>query len=302
MATVTVDVIHSAEELVRNAKEIEVQLDKLRSDFSYQRDVKEELVDEIANNYNVLAQELPLVADRGPRSADGDVQGGLWIINGQHRCKAAQKKGMKTILARVIDLRKVEDPAALEAEYRLMTNKRAGDNAQERFKAQLRAGDPESLDIVKIAKNAGTEINLSPNPDHGINCVSTVEKIYRLDQGVLLKETLSFVADVWGDIGGRNATAGVLKSICWFIEKHSEETNKDRLVERLKSLGYAAWESRSRTTALSMGGAMWVNFYRTLVALYNEGQKDKDRLQWKMRGSAALSEAKAGASVPRRSR
>jgi hypothetical protein len=278
----------TAKELHANSKIEEVSLKKLQVDFSYQRDPSETLVDSIAEDWDTVASELILVSDRGTRSNDGEVKGGLFIVNGQHRSKAAQKRGMDNIWARVIDLRKVADPGAIEAGFRLKTNVRLGDRPLERFKAQIRSGNEESLAIEKLLERFNTEINVQPQQEIGINCVATIEALYRLDDGSLLGDTLEVVRDTWGYAGGRNAHAAILKGICWFIEKHADESDRTRLVSKMKGVGMAALESRARTTGLTMGGSLWINYYRALVELYNEQLRDKNRLQWKLRGSRNL--------------
>lgn len=282
MAASKVDEIHAASEIK------EVDLVKLRVDYSYQRDPSENLVDEISNDWDAVAAELLTVSNRGVRPKDGEVEGGLWIVNGQHRAKAAQKKGMEKIWARVIDLRKEADPAAIEARFRLKTNRKLSDRPLERFKAQLRANDEESLAIVKIFARFKSEINIVPAPDTGVNCVSTIEALYRMDGGGLLTETLEVVNDTWGFVGGKNSKADLLKGICWFIEKHADESDRDRLVSKLKGIGLNTLESRARTMALTMSGALWINYYRSIVDLYNENLKEKNRLQWMLRGKSAL--------------
>lgn len=278
----------SVDEIHASSKIEEVPLGKLRVDYSYQRDPSENLVDDISNNWDAVAAELITVSDRGPRTTDAEVDGGLWIVNGQHRAKAAQKLGMEKIWARVIDLRKQPDPAAIEAGFRLRTNKRLGDRPLERFKAQLRAQDEESIAIEKVLKRFDAEINVQPSPDTGINCVSTIESLYRLDNGGLLGETLEVFRDTWGYVGGKNAKADVLKGVCWFIEKHADESDRGRLVTKLKSLGLASLEARARNHSLVMGGSLWVNFYRAIVELYNEQLREKNRLQIMLRGKSAL--------------
>lgn len=285
----------TVEELHATAKIIEVDPSKLKVDSSYQRDVSERLVDTIASDWDAIAAELLTVSNRGTREKDSGVESGTFIVNGQHRAKAAQKLGMKVVWARVIDLRKDSDPARMEARFRLRTNVRLGDRPLERFKAQLRAGDEESLAIVKIVEGYGSEVSLVPN-ETGINCISTIEAIYRLDEGVLLKDTLKVVKDSFPYVGGKFAGADILKAITWFIEKHEKESDRTRLVGKLNSLGRPAWESRARTTQLSMGGALWVNYYRSLVELYNEQLREKSRLQWKLRGKSSLSNASRFAS------
>lgn len=286
----TVDEIHAASEIK------EVELSKLRVDQSYQRDFSETMVDSIANEWDAVAAELITVSNRGPRTNDPDVEGGLFVVNGQHRSKAAQKKGMKKIWARVIDLTKVEDPAQIEAGFRLRTNKRLGDRPWERFKAQIRAHNEESLAIVRILTSFKTEINRVPNPDHGVNCVSTIETLYRLDNdGGLLSDTLEVIRDTWEKVDGQYAKADLLKGLCWFVEKHAEESDRTRLVSKLKGLGSAPLSSRAHTAALGQGGALWVNYYKATVDLYNEQLREKNRLQYKLRGRTMMGRAKAGA-------
>lgn len=279
---VEVEALHAASKIE------EVPLAKLQTDYSYQRDTSERLVDDIANDWDTVASELILVSNRGVRPTDGEVKGGLFIVNGQHRSKAALKKGMDRIWARVIDLRKAEDPAQIEAGFRLKTNVRLGDRPLERFKAQLRSGDEESLAIEKILTSFGTEINTQPQGDVGINCVATIEALYRIDNGALLKDTLEVVRDTWTYVGGKHAHAAPLKGICWFVEKHAEESDRTRLVSKLKGVGDSALESRARTIGLTMGGSLWVNYYRAIVDLYNEQLREKNRLSWMLRGAQSM--------------
>lgn len=275
-------------ELHANSKIEKISLAKLKVDYTYQRDVSETLVDEIANNWDEVASELVLVSNRGTREKGGDVQGGLFIVNGQHRSKAAAKRGETEIWARVIDLRKVDDPAEVEAGFRLKTNVRLGDRPLERFKAQLRAGDPESIAIRDMLARYGTEINVQPNPDIGINAVSTIEAIYRLDEGALLKDLLELVKDAYGTVGGRNAQSPLLKGLAWFIEKHSRESDRTRLVSKLQGIGQSQLGARARMSKATQGGSLWLNYYRMIVDIYNEQLRDRNRLQWKQRSSRAL--------------
>lgn len=293
MATPTlVEELHAASEIKK------VPLAKLRPDMSYQREFSQTLVDEIANNWDLVASELLLVSDRGPRTGDDDVEGGLKIVNGQHRTNAAIKLGIRELDARVINLRdaqKFPDPGKVEAQFRLKTNVKLGDRPLERFKAQLRAGDPESAAIVKLLARFGAEINTQPQ-ETGINCVATIEALYRADEtGALLAETLEVVRDTWDHVGGKNAQSSILKGIFWFVAKHSSESDRGRLVTKLKGIGITNLHGRARQTGLTMGGSLWINVYRSIVELYNEGLRERNRLQWMLRGKAVLTQ-KGGAN------
>jgi hypothetical protein len=237
---------------------------------------------------------LVLISNRGTRPADGDVKGGLWVVNGQHRCKAAVKLGHEKIWARVIDLRHVDDPAALEAGFRLKTNVRMGDRPLERFKAQLRSGDEESLAIVAMLAKFDTEINMVPQQDSGINCVSTIEQLYRVDDGSILQEVLEVIRDSFGYVGAKNVNAATLKGIAWFIKQHAEESDRSRLCEKIAMIGPAALDRRARAHQSTMGGALWMNVYRSMVEMYNDKLRESNRLEWKTRGASAFSTKTGG--------
>jgi hypothetical protein len=264
----------------------QVKIADLKVDRSYQRDVSMNLVEEIAYNWDEVASELILVSNRGEREDPDD--SGFFIVNGQHRTTAARKLNLPKIWARIIDLSEYENPAAIEAGLRLKTNVRMGDRALERFKAQLIAGDEDSLAIVKILAKFDCEINSVPDADTGINTVSSVEALYRVDQGGILIETLQMVKDVYGFVGGRQTTSNLLKGIAWFILKHSQESDRERLVKLLRTTGHAALDRKARTIQAVMGASLWANYYRSIVEIYNEKLTDKHRLEWALRGSTTF--------------
>lgn len=278
----------SVNELHETSEIRQVELSKLRVDKTYQREPSQALVNQIAENWDIVASELVLVSNRGERDPDSGVEGGEWLVNGQHRSLAAAQRGDETIWARVVDLSAEADPAAIEAAFRIKTNVGLGDRPAERFKAQLRAGDEESLAIVKILDKYDTEINLTPQPDTGINAVSCVEGIYRWDEGVLLDQTFSVIKQAYGVVGGKQCTSSLMKGLAWFLEKHADESLENRLVERIQNIGYAALDRRARASASTMSGTLWLNFYRVLVELYNDRLTEKSRLSWALKGVSAF--------------
>lgn len=264
------------------SKILQVSIADVKVDSSYQRTVSDTLVDDIAGEWDEVASELVLYSDRGTR--DPEELGGLWIINGQHRTAAAQKLGHKKIWARIVDLSDVEDPGAVEADLRLKTNRRIGDAPAQRFKAQLRAGDPESIAIRDILAKYDTEINEVANIDHGINTVSAVEKVYRVDDGALLERTIQTIHSAYGVVGGDSFSSSLLKGVSWFLNKHYIEADLTRLIEKMQNLGPAALGNRARTIQATMGSSLWTNYYRTLVEIYNEKLGAKSKLSWKLHG------------------
>lgn len=283
MATAAAAEVVDIEGLNAAAEIRKVPLDLLKIDRSYQRDPSQALVDDIAQNWDSVSSELLLISDRGTRP---EGHGGLYIVNGQHRSLGARKHGETEVWAKVIDLSQFEDPGSIEAKFRLRTNVRMGDKSLEKFKALVRSGDPDSLEIVSLLARFDTEINEVPMVDVGINAVASVQRLWEVDQGALLAETLQTIKDSFGYVGGKSTSASMMAGTAWFVVKHSEDADRDRFTMKLGETGLAAIDRRARTIASSMGGAMWLNFYRAFIEIYNERLTEGRKLKWQQGGAS----------------
>lgn len=274
-----------------------VELTKLQIDPTYQRTPSPTLVDGIESDYDSVAVGILLVSDRGKRDPAKGVEGGLFLMDGQHRALAARRKGIRYLDARIIDLTEEPDPAAIEARYRLTTNVGLRDRATERFKAQIRAGDAESVHIVKILAQADTFILFNPADEGGLTCISTIEQIYRVDEvGALLANTLELVKEAFGTFQDKAGTSSMLKAMAWFLVANYEDADHHRVIEKLKEIQAAAIDRRARTIQGTMSGSLWFNYYRAIVDVYNERLTDSRRLEWVSRGSKTLGgKARSGA-------
>lgn len=266
-----------------------VRLARLQVDTIYQRVPSMKLVDQIEADWNLIASELILVSDRGPREDGSGILGGLFVVNGQHRLIAALRLGLEELDARVINLRKESNPVAIEAALRLQTGVRLSDKTFERFKAQLAAGDEDSLKIVKILTSYGTKPMTGPG-EEGITAIATIERLFRVDDGPLLSETLQVILDAWGDFDGRKSSSAIMKGIAWFIKTHvaSADTPADRarLVSKLRSLTATQLDARARQFAGTMGGALWLNVHLAILDLYNDGLGGRNKLQFSKKGAS----------------
>lgn len=249
-----------------------VVIDELNVDHAYQRDLDPALVQKIADKWDMAASGPIVVSQRADDS--------LWIVNGQHRAAAAKLAGETEILAQVVHGYDRES----EAELRLRGNTRRSDKSLERFKAQVAAGHKESLEIVRICREFDTRINQWPDQRSGINCVATIEWLYRRDQGVVLVRVFELVRDIYGDVGGDPAKSAVFKGLAWFITRHVNEFDRPRLVEQLSKQGQKGLHQRAVAHKAAMGGAMWTNYYRSMVEVYNDKLSPARRLEWQTGG------------------
>lgn len=268
--------VHSEAIRTGAAGEFEVlTIDDLKVDHSYQRDLDVNLVQRIAKDYDIAAAGPLVVARRS--------DGSLYVVNGQHRAAGAKTAGELEVIAQVIDLTNVplDEARRIEAELRLKGNTRRGDKVQERFRAQLAAGWAESLAIVDIVSGFDTRINPWPDPRHGINAVSTVEQLYRKDRGGHLVRVLEFIREAFGQVDGPYAASAVLSGVSWLLERHDNDMDRKRMVERIGVEGLDSLMRQARSHKAALGGALWMNLYRAMIGVYNERLPEHKRLAWR---------------------
>ena len=244
-----------------------VRIEDLQTDPVYQRDLSRDLVERIKANWDMSAAGYIVVSRRA--------SGALYIVNGQHRTAAAVDLGLTEIAAQVID----GLDARQEAELRLMGNTARTDSSQERFRAQVAAGHPESLKIMEICAQFGTRINPSNDMKHGINSVSAVEDLYRRDDGMTLIKTLEVIKDAFGEVGGKAAGVAMLKGIAFTLTTHPSEIDRQRLIDRIQAETLDDLERQARNFKAAVGGPLWMNTYRAILAAYNTRLPESSRIE-----------------------
>lgn len=250
-----------------------VELSTLKIDRSYQRDLKQRLVEDILRDYDEIAADALTVSKR----ANGD----HYLVNGQHRAAASTLKGVEKALAFVYEGLTLEEEAAL----RLRSNHRRGDTPLERFHGQLTAKDPDSLAIAQIVDSVSSQVNKINNKLSGMNCVKALETIYKWDEGITLRTTLRLLADAFGRVEGEAAQEPVVHGMAYFLRTHPE-VPRGELRRRLNQVGIDDVMRKARSHKSAMGGSLWVNFYRALVETWNYKRSMTHRVDWTIGGSA----------------
>jgi hypothetical protein len=258
----------------QEAGNIEVlRLDDINIDKLYQRDLNNDRIQRISDNWDMKAAGAILVSRRE--------NGSLWVVDGGHRMGAAMMAGETEILAQVL----VGLTPKEEAEYRLRANYRRPDTPQERFRAQLVAEHAETVEINGIVERHGAKVNFSPNSNAGINAVATLEEIFRRDHtGVLLARTLEFVTDTFGQVSGPTAVTPLLKGVAFMLDRHGPELNRGRMIEKLKLEGVTGVKRKAKNHQVINGGSLWLNVYRACVEVYNERLGDAAKLEARTSG------------------
>lgn len=253
-----------------------VQIDLIKIDHLYQRDLNAEVVEKIAREYDIVTAGT-IVLSRRP-------SGDLYVVDGQHRLAGASLAGEKEILAQIVDNLTPEE----EAKLRVQGNYSRPDRINEVFRARVFAGDPVALHMQEIAGEFGSAFNYLPEGNSGINAIGSAEAVYKMDGGKRLRRTLAFIDEVWGGITPDRASAVTLKGITFFLDRHESEVDMRRLKERVTAEGVGSLLRMARNHKAALGGSLWVNFYRALVEVYNYNLRESHRLEWRTSRSTVI--------------
>lgn len=252
-----------------------VLIDDLQVDHRYQRELDQRLVERIREQFDMVVADIISVSKR----ADGS----LYIINGQHRAAAAKLEGETHILAFIYEGLTLKQ----EAEYRLKFNNMRLDRPLEKFHAQITAGDPTALAIVRICEEFETRVNRSANSHTGINCVSTLRDCF-VESEELFVRTMRALTDSYGNVKGEVAQSTVIKGVFWFLKVHHGEYNYSSFTDRMDKAGIKELMQRKVAYKSATGGADWLNYYRALVEMYNYKRPEHTRLELKTKYSIRL--------------
>lgn len=264
-----------------------LRIDDIRVDDAYQRDLRRDLVNQIASDYDIVKAGPILVSERE--------DGSLWCVDGQHRLAGAQQAGETEVFAHVVHGLDQEEEAAL----RLARNNRRSDSIMERFRTRLVMGDPKAHRMIEVVEQHGTRINLVPVSQRGVNAIATLELLYDIDgTGVWLGRTLGILQKAYGaedaerpdlppGMNPETCSTSMLKAVTWFLAQHvdSREVPQGEFVERISSAGVDDIRRKAVSHKAANGGAMWVNFYRSIVEIWNYRRQDRSKIKWKTMGS-----------------
>ena len=233
-------------------------------DDSYQREVVEKLVKEIAEAWNAMFAGV-LVANERP---DGNVV----LLDGQQRYTAATLAGVTHAWTLLLNLATPEEEANAYMHY---NRHRVALTPANRFKASLRFGAPEAVainnEIVKRGYTlAGTSDAIT------INAISKLELLYRQSGADGLGRVLDVIADIW-PYDDQRFNGDVLLGIQIFLKDHgdSKAFSQKQFIEKLAAYPVSSIRAAGRGNYRDMGGSMAVNISRALRQTYNSGRRSR---------------------------
>lgn len=255
----------------------------IKIDPSYQRDVSQPWVH----------SHLPFQEQQAGAIVVSSRAGGPYCIDGGHRLALAKASNVDTINAFVIDGLSKQEEAALFTRYQ---RERRNLTAHALYRADVVAGDPETLAMVNVLNRAGFKFDKNTG-EYSISAIDSVRYIYRQGGATLLSEVLELVkSEMW--IGLDKALSGpVLKGIALFLQSSASAApfRRDRLSRVMRDNGPTKLLLVSQEIAMKRRAASTsaANVAEALLQLYNGKLPAEQQLPTLTIGSRKRPNAKA---------
>lgn len=203
--------------------------------------------------------------------------GTLWVIDGQHRVRAAMKAHVKDLLAHVLEGLTYQEEADLF--YRAQVG-RLGMRPLDEWNASLEAEHPDTVQITLIVKRLGGRVNKSQNAHTGINAPKTLWKMYDAAGPDYVYETLNVIAKAWPKVplGGAASEAPMMMGVFYMASLYdNQEWKPARLIKNLSKT--TPQEIAARAAAYrGTGKKRDVSYYLAILDTYNKGLADRLKL------------------------
>jgi hypothetical protein len=249
-----------------------VEIGNLKIDRAYQRDANQRRVDLIARKYDMALAGAIEVSRRD--------NGEEYVMDGWHRCLAANQSGETEMLAHVhIGLSQAQEAHI----FRMMNKTRLPIKPLEEFKSGLVEGAADLLDIDSIVRSLGGTIATTQSSASGIVAIKSVEFVYRQHGPDGLRRSLALIRDAYGSLDHEQVQAPYIKGFSAFVERYSESGinpvyKRPRLVRRLKEVGPLTLMQQANLMHGIHKGSMWLNLARSITPIYNAGLAHQHRL------------------------
>lgn len=230
MAATKQDLNEAKRKLVSKSALRVIDLDTIRFDPSYQREVKSKHK-RIVTSFNPDALGIILVGEREDAT--------LWCVDGRQRITALAKMSRKTVRAEVF---KSDGPEHEAQVFKLVNMNRMALTPQEQFKALLTGGDKLAWKVKEAVEKAGFRIRTTSTGrmkgDSGYRDVTAIKTLlmyggrYGTDP---IKFALETIMDAWPDDRVANCN-NMLAGLMIFFNQKKGVVDNDRLLPRLKTV------------------------------------------------------------------
>ncbi|WP_415951993.1 DUF6551 family protein [Streptomyces sp. KLOTTS4A1] len=252
---------------------VELAVASLKVDSAAQRSLNERRAKTIAEGMVKEALGSIVVSER----SDGE----RYIVDGMHRHRACQIRGIEKIVAEVHRGLSQQEEAIL---FLIKNRESSKPSAIDEFKVGLTAGVPLFVDTNAVLERHNLQLGASST--NSIGAVSGVLRITQQHGTEVLDRTLTIAEEAWGR--ERSTWDGVLLGgIGEFLGRHGADVDDDKLLaNKIAKVGHAAgWIGRVHSQASGGGlhnsgtGGRISTCYRLVVDAWNKNRRKGTRIE-----------------------
>lgn len=259
-----------------------VELDRIKIDMSYQRKLNELKVRQIIKNFDMNAFGSLLI---NKRDNDDD----FYLIDGQHRSKAAKQKSLIIAPCNILHGLTQQEEADLFVQ---LNSIRYQIKSIDKFKAKVTSDDKTSLEIVEIMNQYGFKPNhlnngnISTRKRGYITNVSSLEKIYNQKGSIYLEAVLRIISSAWKNNDGTfdpdALKRDTIEGIYSFVVKGYNKSNFDenKLINKLKKAAAITFINGQNRNLSIFGKGKSNNYAKAVLETYNQNNKYKLPMQF----------------------
>lgn len=235
-------------------------------DYSYQKPLSMTHANNIARDYDPMGVGQIHVSKRE--------DGTYYTFDGQHRLKAHTIKNIKVIDCIVYEGLTIEE----EAKGYVFYNDTMKQSQLQRFKAELLAGVPSTIEIDTIVKSVGLKVDYDFSGE-AIRAVGSIKSIYEKEGAERLENVLVLLKEVYGE-GQSVYKAFVLNGLNSFFNEfeQSENYDMDWFKRNLKRQGLEKLLVESNALHSIRKSTKKEATKMALVELYNHNKRRDNRI------------------------
>lgn len=207
------------------SKLLKVRADTLRIHPTAQRDI-------LPSRLKKFLAELDLDAIGVLHAVEYAIGGemALWIVDGQHRWRALIDHGFGEWTVEVKVHVDVKDDAKASALF-LKLNDRAVVSPYARYRNELKAGQEDAVGVDNIVGRFDLEVS-NYKDDSRLTCPVSLKKVYNVDEGSTLNETLKMIVSAWGSKSA--ALEGkVIEGLAMVLSRYNGVMEKEVMSKKL---------------------------------------------------------------------
>lgn len=201
-----------------------------------------------------------------------EIDGVVYIVDGQHRIVALQQHGFDDWVVDVMIHKNSTEPRRAH-ELFLRLNARTSPSAFDTFMNELGAGMPVASGVVKINNKHGVKIDRQARDGHA-TCVTALKSAFERDNGLTLDEFYRVAIAAWGK-RAETFEGKIVDGLCSVLARYNGEMDEVALVKKLAKYpgGPAGLLGDAKGLRRIRGGSVGSCVAETVVETYNRGRR-----------------------------